>query len=162
MREWINKYAVYIIVVALAIAVVSYLRSGRQSKSQFLPEYTLAWYVDEETNEESVRPISELPPLPGKSGKLTVVRAIKVTYDDGQTSQTVYLEKFTPEAQERLSKLAVDDIQRDTFFGKLVRLPEPGSHWVPADSSEGTQIRDSIANSDHGTPKFFPPRKNHP
>jgi hypothetical protein len=103
-------------------------------------------YVDEETGEESTGPAASVPPLQGKAGRPTVVRMVKRSSDGGKTTKTVYLEKHTADAKQQLSTMKADDPGRAEVEkkGLLMRSPQAGSKWVPAESPEGQKkIRDA-------------------
>jgi len=142
MRQFINKYGAVIVTVIVVLAGLSYWLFGTTSRNP-AGNTGMAFFVDEETGDESIHPIGDLPPLPGKSGKPTVVRAMKYSCDGGKNSKTRYLVKFTPEAQSRLKTMAQDDVNRPDVMarGEMVRSPEKGSSWYPATSTEGAQLR---------------------
>jgi len=137
------------LVVALfvLVALVLWINAGRSSSGTGNPNR--AFFVDEETGEEIVRPGTELPPLLGKAGNPTVVGAMKFGFKDNKTGnisdeQIVYLFKFTPEAQEALKTMDQHDpMRQEAFFsGQLVRSPQPDSdsEWVHHNSDEGRAI----------------------
>jgi len=145
MQTFLHKYGIPLAVSLFVIAgVVMWINiKGPGSRHGRLD---MGFFLDEETGEESVLPLDELPPLPGKSGNPTVVRAMKFGFQDkdGKRSdeRTVYLYKFTQEAKEKLKDLPKDDPQyHDLIFsGQFVRDPQPGSPWVPYNSSKGQEI----------------------
>lgn len=115
---------------------------------------TKAYYVDDETGEESLQSINAIPPLLNKAGKPTLVREMcyRCTACSPTERRIGYLEKFTPEAQEKLNKmrrkarrtgadLNIDEIAATGF---LVRSPAKGSPWVLAESEEGKKVTSNI------------------
>ena len=53
-------------------------------------------FIDELTGQTYVMPISSIPPLPGKDGNLTVVRAYYLNPTDGGPRKLLYLQKYCP------------------------------------------------------------------
>ncbi|MGN6369429.1 MAG: hypothetical protein ACTHN5_14315 [Phycisphaerae bacterium] len=100
------------------------------------------WFVDEETGEEMTMPQKMIPPLPGKSGKMTVVREFKYSDDGGKTYKVAYWYKYTDEMKKQLEDAIAAGHEGDveTAPGELVRLPTKGSEWVPLGSDKGQQI----------------------
>jgi hypothetical protein len=143
MREFLNKYGYYVIGGALVLALMLYLVTRGPSALNPMGDRSKGFFVDEETNDESVHSIDEIPPLMGKSGRPTVVRAMKFSCDNGRNPKTIYLLKYTPEAQEQLKAMQPDDLNRSNVMtkGELLRLPAPGSPWVSAESDEGAIVR---------------------
>jgi hypothetical protein len=148
MREFINKYGAATVGVLFVLVIVAFwFRSCR--KEAFNQNPRMAFYIDEETGEESVAPINQHPPLMGKAGKPTVVLAVKCTLD-GKTLQTLYLVKYSEQALQAIKTLPPREPNDPTLDprgvilerGKLVRRPAQGSPWVPALSPEGAQIRE--------------------
>lgn len=131
MRNIINKFGVAIVAVALMTAGLVWFFT--RPKVEKAPEVK-AFFMDVETGEVTVRPITDTPPLENAAGKKTIVRAVFLTADGGQTKKLAYLMK-APEAravgQDELPPGATD---------MLVRLPEPKSKWVRASSLEGAAV----------------------
>src|SRR5580704_8056215 len=102
MREFINKHGTVIgaalLVAAALVIYFFYLRKGSGPTN-------LAYYIDEETGEESIHPRTDLPPLIGKSGRPTVVEEFKFTCDGGSTVKVAYYFKFTDSAKKRFDDL---------------------------------------------------------
>ncbi|MGN6368287.1 MAG: hypothetical protein ACTHN5_08520 [Phycisphaerae bacterium] len=103
---------------------------------------TSAYFVDEATGEETVRPMSDIPPLKGAGGGETVVREFKYTEDGRATVKVAYYIKYTPETQAKLQGMKTQEErdQYDATEGTLVRSPAPGSKWVEWGSPEGQEI----------------------
>ena len=128
--------AVAILIAAAAIIIYFNRGHGRSSIASY-------YFIDEETGEESVRPVSDIPPLPGKSGKPTVVREYKYSLDGGSTVKVGYYLKFDDGAKKKLEDLVAqgkNPNEIDTTSGQLVRSPDPGSKWVSIGSGEGQTI----------------------
>jgi hypothetical protein len=142
VRELINKYGAYIAIGVIVVAlVVAWFFTGTSAPPT--GDLSQGFFIDEETGEESVHPITAIPPLMGKSGKPTVVRAYKFSCEGGKNPQTIYLQKYIPEAQERLKNMSPDDLDRDRVMsrGELVRLPGKDKPWVRGTSTEAIPIR---------------------
>jgi hypothetical protein len=86
----------------VAGGIYLFLRTGK-TPTRVAPAY--AYYVDEATGEELVRPMSEIPPMAGKDGALTVVRVRKMN------PVTANLRKRC-ETIEAVAKMAADDPNR--------------------------------------------------
>jgi hypothetical protein len=156
MREVINKFGPYIAIGAIVVAGIVAWFSMKSKTEGGAVSRNLAFYVDEETGEESVQAADAIPPLIGKSGKPTVVKAMKYTCDGGKTNKTYALMRYSPDVQERLKNLSASDPVQDAERAKLlgayfVRSPEPNSRWVPAQSTEGLRIG-SIPMCPNGKP----------
>jgi hypothetical protein len=159
VRELLNKYGKIIVPSVLVLAVVLYLAIGRKAKP-VTGNTSLAFFVDEETGVESSRPVTELPPLVGSSGKPTVVRAIKYSCDGGKTVTTAYWSKYTEAAQAALKSLPEEDEKRSMIGnqGELVRSPQKGSQWVHINSAEGRKISEIPTCPSGEAPIFISPK----
>ena len=125
--------AVGILGVAAGVFVFNLPRSAKV--------LTSAYFVDEETGVEMVRPMSDIPPLKGASGKETVVREFKYSDDGRATVKVAYLIKFTPETQARMEGMTQAVRERfDAPGGTLVRSPAAGSKWVAWSSEAGQAV----------------------
>jgi len=170
-REFLNKYGVHIAVVFFVIALLAvvFRCSGGPSNQPyvdtFLGNRNLAFFVDEETGEESVHAVSEIPPLVGKSGKPTVVKALKFSTDGGKTAKAHYYLKYTEESKAELESLAATDPQAEARRmtlereGLQVRSPAPESPWVRLHSSEGLAITTFPTSPDGKQATFVRPSK---
>jgi|GEM_PF-3977572 len=131
MRNIINKYGVAIVALAILTAgVVWFFTRPRVEQAPVVK----AFFMDVETGEVTVRPITDMPPLENAAGKKTIVRAVMMSTDGGQTKKVAYLMKgIEPGAvgQDELPPGATD---------MLVRLPEPKSKWVRASTVEGAAV----------------------
>lgn len=107
-----------------------------------------AYFIDTADGSLTIRPRSDIPPLVGKTGKLTVVLGVFYSCGSCKDKRLAYLLKYTKAEQERLQRLQrrspgdrttqIAAIQ--AFEGMLVRRPANGSRWFPASSPTGTQI----------------------
>jgi len=140
---------VVIIIVGLAFAIKSIIGPSGPP----IPKY--AYYIDEETGEESTQSINEIPPLVNqKTGKPTLVRASYYSCGNCKKDRKLaYLEKFTPQAKEVLEKARkatsegmppMEDMSVH-MRGYFVRSPQAGSNWVLAESEQGRQVTSAIA-----------------
>jgi len=143
MRDLINKYAYHIVGAALILVIllVGFQQCRGRKPPPEMIKYLQAFYIDELTGEESVRSTNEYPPLIGKSGKRTLVRAYKFTNDGGKTSFISYLEKYSDEEIEILTT-STNDAHKMNILNKgpLIRRPGAGQEWVPYNSITGEQL----------------------
>ena len=90
---------------------------------------------------ETIRPMSDIPPLKGPGGKETVVREFKYSEDGRASVKVAYLIKYTPETQARMKGMTAAELQGfDATGGTLVRSPAAGSKWVAWSSAEGQEV----------------------
>lgn len=140
---------VLIIIIGLFFAIKSIIGPSGPP----IPKY--AYYIDEETGEESEQSINEIPPLVNeKTGKPTLVRASYYSCGSCKKGERklAYLEKFTPQAKDTLEKARKASAEGQPpmedmsvhMRGYLVRSPEPGAKWVLAESDPGRQVTSAI------------------
>jgi len=148
MRELIKKYGLVLAIALILLAGVLLIKSFRKSTVDHVSgDPTLAFYIDEANGEETVRSVNENPPLAGKDGKPTVVRAIKYTCDDGTPPKVLYYFKYTDEVAKELNTLSPTDaaavIRRTQIMpkGEMVRSPATGSQWLLTSTPEGDALR---------------------
>jgi len=101
-------------------------------------------FVDEVTRETTVRSVLDVPPMIGKEGGPTLVRAIYE--NDSAGKKLVYLQRYDEAAKnclerwnagkERPSPAGLTNIEE----GQLVRGVGKGSAWVRADSEDGVRV----------------------
>ena len=152
MRNFINKYGLIIAISAFVLIGICYLFNRGESSDKW-GNPNLAYFYDEENGSESIHPITDRSPLPGASGKLTMVLAQKFTSDNNKTSKIYYLQKYSEQALEDMTKISPNhpDYYKTISKCLLVRSPEPGSPWVPADSPEGHKIL-NVSTDANGKP----------
>jgi len=140
MQAFLSKYGVYVAAMAIVLAgVIYYLSANRGPGIGAAPRS--AFFVDEETAAESVRPISDVPPLPGASGKDTLVGEYKYSVDGGKTAKVGYYYKYMPDMKKKMEATPAGQAPAfDPAQGELVRSPERGSRWVRFDSDEGQAL----------------------
>ena len=144
MRDLINRFKIPVLVVAglVVIGAVVVLLRGRSSTPT--PYETKAYFIDEETGAESVRPMTDIPPLIGAGGKPTVMLARKFSCDQGKTSKVGFLVKYTPEAKAALDAMYASKDQKPAEINiglhTLVRSPEAGSQWFFLNSDGGSKV----------------------
>jgi len=145
MRDVINKYAYPIAGVVLVFALLfAAFQCRGKSHAPEVAKYFKAFFIDEETGEESVRSVNDYPPLMGKSGKRTVVRAYKFTNDGGKTVVIGYLEKYSDEAIEVLTTSKNAGHKMNILnAGPLIRLPSANQEWVERNSPAGKELLDA-------------------
>ncbi|MCL2639956.1 MAG: hypothetical protein FWD53_03835 [Phycisphaerales bacterium] len=135
MRSFINKFGVPLAVVLIVFALIFAIVSRPKPAEQF-GDPTFAWYVDEDTGEESIRPIAEnIPPLTGSGGKDTVVQVYKCKAENEKEPITYYWVKYSDAAKKQAAASPDQDyalIEDILSHGKFIRSPEPGSKWFSA------------------------------
>jgi hypothetical protein len=142
-----NQYGIVIVIVAAVLAVGMWWMWGK-GKGAPAASGVKAYYVDEDTGEESVRPETDIPPLKGKNGKDSVVWEMKYSCDGGKTSKVGYYMKYTPEGKQALEDAHAagkdeSSININMMEQLLVRLPESGSPWVPKHTALGMRITEN-------------------
>jgi hypothetical protein len=141
MRPFLDKYGVYLVAVAFVVAGIVWFFFGRGGH---LPQS--AFFIDEDTGQESVRPVTDIPPLIGAKGNPSLVKVYKYSTDGGKTVHVGYYLKFTPEMKAKMEELQQHpdpNSQLQPGSAMLVRKPESGPPgWVKISSSEGQKIVD--------------------
>jgi hypothetical protein len=142
LRQWIREHQAITLAITLILTAGAILYAVLHTRAR--DEATFD-FIDEETGQLSARPITAVPPLLGQSGKPTVVRAIYAGAQNSAGRKLLYLEKYRPDA-----KTYMEEYHRSSTKGPpnvphpetavLVRLPEPGSPWVPRNSEAGQEI----------------------
>lgn len=110
------------------------------------------WFYDLGSEELVVGRAHWIPPVPAPSGALVdgeqaLVRAMLYACGNCEENEPtlIYLEKFTPEAREKLASVDGDALKLDAADriaienGRLIRRPTD-TLWVPAASAEGRPI----------------------
>lgn len=150
MASSVSRRKVVLISSAIAIFGVAAIVLFVEIRSQRMPanaEIVRNFYVDEETLEPSRHTAFEVPPLPGKDGRATIVMAVYWGFDGVAEPKLGYLKKYTPEAKARLD----EDVKAHkgepspelwiaVYPDLLVRRPESGSKWVGVLTDEGQAI----------------------
>jgi hypothetical protein len=139
MSDKMKRYSMPLLAVAILATAAGVFIMNRPRSPKAL---TSAYFIDEETGAESIRPMSDIPPLKGPGGKDSIVREFKYSDDGHATVKTAYYIKFTPQTQAKLQSMATqaERDQYDATAGTLVRSPTPGSKWVPWTSPEGQAV----------------------
>jgi hypothetical protein len=145
VRNLLNKYGYIIAGAIVLIALLLFWFNSRRptvSTGNFKGNPSLAFYIDEETGIESVHPADEIPPLPGKNGKDTVVQEAKFIGPAEKIPKTYYLLKYSDEARSQAQTLPKDDLTRMNLLyeGQLIRAPESGSPWLSIHDPEAEKI----------------------
>ncbi len=142
-REFINKHGKWVAGGLLVLALLLALLLTRSSLRNVRENPSYGFYVDEETGVETVHPATEVPPLDGKAGRPTVVRAFKFTCDNGQTVTVGYYMKYPVAVRDQIKNLDVLDQKRIDLLdvAEFVRLPQANSPWVKAQSDAGQKIK---------------------
>jgi hypothetical protein len=141
LREQLNRHPVMASLLTAAL-VGSLIYAAVRNPAPPTPRGD---FIDETTGESMVRSIADVPPLPGKDGGLTVVRAYySVPTGDGQR-KLLYLQKYSPETKAYLEQYLKEHRTGQPQFPDpqtaiLVRKPEAGSPWVPLETPEGRAI----------------------
>jgi hypothetical protein len=141
LREQINRHPVKTSLVLIAI-VGSLIYFTLRNPRVRTPDGD---FIDETTGQTYVMPISAIPPLPGKDGNLTVVRAYYSGPSGDQPRTLLYLQKYSPEAKATLEQFEKGNQLGEPQFtdphtSVWVCKPEPGSQWVLLDTPEGRAI----------------------
>ncbi len=159
IRNTINqnqKWSTIVFAVLIVAAVIWMWR-------WLLPANTAAapsrfYFYDTASRTVFIRPSTDLPPLIGSNGKPTLVRAIFLTCGSCAARKLAYLLKYNASARaaaqfldnppaasagqsaaaQFASLLAARRLQ--VSEGTLIRLPAPGSPWLPAMSPQGAAI----------------------
>ncbi|HSU67348.1 MAG TPA: hypothetical protein VLJ39_10780 [Tepidisphaeraceae bacterium] len=142
IRKWIEEHRGITTAVVLIVVLAAILYAIRHARPH--DEATFD-FIDEETGKPSAHSISEIPPLIGPGGNPSVVRAIYAGSQGSSNRKLLYLEKYSDEA-----KAYMEEYHRSGAHGPpnvphpdeavWVRLPDPGSKWVPRDSEQGKAI----------------------
>jgi len=128
-------------IVLLASYLLGFFTQTDPTRRPFHPPVL---FMDEETGAMSPRSWNDVPPLPGKSARPTLVRTRYGVGADGQR-QLLFLEKYTPAAKALVERVLrggtlTSAEQAAVQAGYLVRQPAPGSPWVSGTSPEGGKI----------------------
>jgi hypothetical protein len=142
LRQWIREHQAITLAITLILTISAILYAVFYSRPHNEATFD---FIDEETGQLSAQPITAVPPLLGRSGKPTVVRAIYAGAQNSAGRKLLYLEKYRSDA-----KVYMEEYHRSSTKGPpnvphpetavWVRLPEQGSAWVPRDSEAGQQI----------------------
>jgi len=152
MNHWrtsLNRHPVITGIVAgivILAAVLYYYRADLFRPGRIVKQSPHAYYIDEQTGEETVEPATAVPPLPNAEGKPTRVRAYFFSADGGKTRVAGYYEKYSAQAKTAIETLPPDQLDQQwqmIDLGHLVRRPAAGSPWVWVQSEEGQRIRAS-------------------
>lgn len=162
IRDALNRNQAIISIIAVVFTI---LAIWWILKSEFKSPYKTnvnQYFYDTSTQSLVVKPSTAIPPLIGKSGKRTVVRAYLFTCSSCSNKQIGYLQEYTPAARQALVTLqkmgnagpnagpgnpsgpsAANNpfqLEMTAFQGSLVRLPAKGSPWMLANTPQGMQI----------------------
>ncbi len=155
LRETINRnsavvsiVAAVVIIVVLALSIRSFMGGNTGAG---VP--TMAYFYDTSNQTISVRPTIDYPPLPGATGKNTVVLAYFYTCTTCADKKLVYLQKYSSRAKKALQAMmnnaksnkpgAINPMAYEAAMSQnaiLVRSPAKGSPWVPLASPQGQQV----------------------
>ena len=161
IREMLNKNALVVAVVVGVLLII--MGWGLLKNTGIIPEtYKVpkTYFIDEETQEVTVRDATDVPPLMGKSGKATVVEVIYATCTTCAEKQPVYYRKFTDDAKTAMEKARSTPPPSAGGQGapppppmmmwmdqaQLVRAPVAGSKWVPVTSPQGFAIMQTASS----------------
>ena len=139
MRAFLNKYGIYVVVVALVIVglILFLTRSTTHAPGS-------AFFIDEDSGQESVRAVTDIPPLPGAKGNPSIVKVYKYTTEGDKTVHVGYYIKFTPEMKQQMEELQRHPDPNSTLEpgnGMLVRKPDGSpKDWYKVSSPEGQKI----------------------
>jgi hypothetical protein len=150
VRNLLNKNglatAIVLIIVIVAVALytayaLGYLRHNGVPD----PATTKLFFIDEDTGDVEIHSAQDCPPLPGKAGKSTVVRAHYYTTSTDDARVLVYLERCTPEVKAAQDALGPHDpITPDMIEtrnqGTQVRLPQGNTPWYSVQTPQGQEL----------------------
>lgn len=166
IRNILNKNSVatssvLIIVIVAVLIYAAYSLGFLGRKSGPDPATTKAFFIDEETGEIEVHMANEIPPLVGKSGKPTVVRAFFFTNSTDEAKKFVYLERYTPEGKQAAETLRTGqpptaELLESLRRGMQVRSPEPNAPWYYVQTPEGQNVVNAIGTLDPDISKIRP------
>ncbi|MGN6367442.1 MAG: hypothetical protein ACTHN5_04185 [Phycisphaerae bacterium] len=146
MREFLNKNGKYVAAAVLVLAGVIFYFTSRGGEKK--PE--TAFYFDEDTGTEVIRPVTDVPPQIGAKGNPSVVKVYKYRVAGSPDVKVGYYFKFTPEMKAKVEDSLVHPEKYpdlNTSTGMLVRKPDAGpSGWVEATSAEGKKILEGDPN----------------
>jgi hypothetical protein len=146
MREFLNKNGKWVAIVVLVLAGAIFFFTNRGSAKK----PASGFFIDEDTGVESVRPVTDVPPLIGAKGNPSVVKVYKYRVEGKPEVKVGYYIKFTPEMKAKMEDMQAhpDQItELDPSSGMLVRKPDAGpSGWVAAKSSQGQKIMEGDPN----------------
>ena len=156
MRNFINKYGYVVAAAVILVAVVAVFLNTRKKPAPlpYAGNPELAFFVDEITGDESVLSADEIPPLPGKDGKDSLMIAVKFKSDTEKEPKTWYLVKYPTDVRDKARSLPKDSLDRMNMLesSRLVRSPESGSPWVPQYGADAEKIV-TVPESSPGHPR---------
>jgi len=161
LRSFAKQSPMLSMVLASALVVLTLGFIIYQQLPTGLPDWPPAYFIDEETGVVTIQNADLIPPLPGKDGNLTVVKAIYLTSGTDDKKFLAYYEKYTEETREKVAKAKSSargplGILPGVREGMLVRSPSAGSPWVLASSPEGVKLMNSIFKPGSGAPMLYP------
>ncbi len=144
-RAVLNRHPVLSVMVCSAIAAGAFYWALRDPTAG-TPDGD---FFDEATGEFLVRSIADLPPLVGRQGAPTVVRAYFSGAIDGERRKLLYLQEYSAEAKADLEQHLKEHRTgrpsfRDWQTAVWVRRPEAGSPWISLATPEGRAIAPDI------------------
>lgn len=157
MREFLNKNGAYVaaglIIIALAVWYV-FGRGGDHIPSK-------AFFIDEDTGQESTRSIDDVPPLAGAKGNPSIVRVYKFNYEDDPTVRVGYYVKFPADMKAKMEDLIKHPNPQSLLepgAAELIRKPDAGLNgWVKLSSAEGDKIVNALVSPSGKNPQaVFP------
>jgi len=149
----VGSAALVLVILAMLMYTVWSLGYFGRHASRDAATPTKAFFMDEETGEISVHPANEIPPLLGKSGKPTVVRAFFFTASTNAARKMVFLQRYSLEAKQAMDashngqRLSPEEMSL-VVRGPQVRAPEPNSPWHDLATLEGQAIVNSVSDLD--------------
>jgi hypothetical protein len=159
LRNTINENQMVMSIVAVVIvvlAIVWCIHVWFPSRGGSGP--MMGYYIDLSNMKVTKKPLGQLAPLTGATGKPTVVQVIYYSCDGCKTKQPLYYEKYTPQAQAELRQAKKSDkpnllpmAEMQASSGALVSLPTKGAKWYYVSSPEGQRIVTQIHCAGKGT-----------
>lgn len=147
-----NRFIITSVVAAALLAVAGLLLYKFIFTQELPTTSSKFYYYDTQTDELFVDEANLIPPIKAPSGGEGVIAQVYACGDCSGEKYIALLRKYSPEAKQAIEKGLPPNPN-----GELVRLAEPGSEWVPADSDAGQQIRLTSASAVRSFCKDKPP-----
>lgn len=157
-----NSLVVSIATVVVIVSLIFFLLYNMRVIGNSVRVPTKSFYVEEEDMSVTERPIADIPPLMGKSGKLTLVRGVFYTYTTDKDKKLAYMEKYTEKAKAAMEKMQ----KSKEMNGEEVMIAEEGlwvrskddPKWYKSQTEQGQKILSAVGAEGTGTPPKNDPK----
>ena len=170
MRPWINRHAATVMLVALVVLVAAVGWSVTTWRASRKIDPGRQWFYDPGTRALFAGPADALPPIlaPSQAPDETPMGVAAHVFTCGNCEPSewivLYLEKWTPEAAERVravrrgAGISREGLQQLSATGRLIKRPGDAS-WVQFDGEPGRRILALEATLCDGSPagRCLPP-----